>query len=102
MPAEAVFSANDLRDYQPELAARLEEEIREAVAEGTEVGTLQCRITERRAERAMVVVLIEGDQWTVTFSVSAPPAIGEVKSETRRALRDRGRRTPSYRRSTKR
>jgi hypothetical protein len=102
MPAEAVFSANDLRDYQPELAARLEEEIREAVAEGTEVGTLQCRITERRAERAMVVVLIEGDQWTVTFSVSAPPAIGEVKSETRRALRDRGRRTPSYRRSTRR
>jgi hypothetical protein len=49
-----------------------------------------------------VVVLIEGDQWSVTFSVSAPPAAGEVKSETRRALRDRGRRTPNYRRATKR
>ena len=102
MPAETVFSANDLRDYQPELAARLEEEIREAVAEGSEVGTLQCRITEKRAERAMVVVLIEGDQWSVTFAVSAPPVAGEIKSETRRALRDRGRRTPSYRRSTRR
>ena len=102
MPAETVFTGNDLRDYQPEVAARLEEEIREAVAEGTEVGTLQCRITEKRAERAMVVVVLEGDQWSVTFSVSAPPVPGEVKSETRRALRDRGRRVPNYRRSTKR
>lgn len=102
MPAETVFSANDLRDYQPELAARLEEEIREAVAEGSEIGTLQCRITEKRAERAMVVVLIEGEQWSVTFSVSAPPVAGEVKSETRRALRDRGRRTPNYRRGSRR
>ena len=102
MPAVTVFTANDLRDYQPEVAARLEEEIREAVDEGTEEGTLECRITEKRGERAMVVVLIVGDEWQVTFSVSAPPVAGEVKSETRRALRDRGRRTPNYRRSSRR
>ena len=102
MPAETVFTANDLRDYQPEVAARLEEEIREAVNEATEEGTLECRITEKRAERAMVVVLIEGSEWQVTFSVSAPPVVGEVKSETRRALRDRGRRTPNYRRGSRR
>lgn len=102
MPAAVVFTANDLRDYQPEVAARLEDEIRDAVGEGTEEGTLECRITEKRAERAMVLVQIDGDAWTVTFSVSAPPVTGEVKSETRRALRDRGRRIPNYRRGTRR
>ena len=61
-------------------------------------------ITESQLERwrAGTTVLIEGDQWSVTFSVSAPPVTGEVKSETRRALRDRGRRVPNYRRTTKR
>jgi hypothetical protein len=100
--ADVVFTSNDLRDYQADLAARLEDEIREAVAESTETGTLQCRITEKRGARPQVVVAIEGNEWAVSFSVTEPTAAGELKAEARKALRDRGRRTPNYRRSVKR
>jgi hypothetical protein len=49
-----------------------------------------------------VVVAIEGNEWAVSFSVTEPTAAGELKAEARKALRDRGRRTPNYRRSVKR
>ncbi len=100
---DVVITANDLRPLQPDLAARVEEEIREAVAQSEETGTLACRIAEKRGERgALVAVQIEGNEWTVSFSVTSPTAAGEVRAEARRALRDRGRRSPNYRRSTRR
>lgn len=99
--ADVSFAANDLREFQPELAARLESEISDGAADETD-GPLECRIHERHAERAQVSVSLEGKGWRVSFAVSAPPVIGEVKMETRRALRDRTRRQPNYRRSSRR
>ena len=102
--ADVVFVANDLREFQPELAARLETEVSEGAGDEPDQpeGPLECRIHERHVERAQVAVTIEGAGWRVTFSVSVPPVAGEVKMEARRALRDRTRRTPHYRRSTRR
>jgi hypothetical protein len=99
--AAVAFAANDLREFQPELAARLESEITDGAADETD-GPLECRITERHAERAQVAVSLEGKGWRVSFAVSSPPVAGEVKMETRRALRDRTRRQPHYKRGTRR
>ena len=98
------FIANDLRELQPDLAARLETEVSEGAADEPDQpeGPLECRIHERHVERPQVAVTIEGTGWRVSFSVSAPPVIGEVKMAARRALRDRTRRSPYYRRSTRR
>jgi hypothetical protein len=49
-----------------------------------------------------VAVQIEGKGWLVSFAVTTPPAVGEVKLETRRALRDRTRRVSNYRRASRR
>jgi hypothetical protein len=102
--AVITFTANDLREFQPDLAARLETEISEGAAEEPDQaeGPLECRVHERHAERAQVAVTIEGTGWRVSFAVSTPPVAGEVKMETRRALRDRTRRQPNYRRSSRR
>ncbi|HUG52327.1 MAG TPA: hypothetical protein VMR21_01945 [Vicinamibacteria bacterium] len=96
-----VFTSNDLREHQPELAARLEEEVREGAADEPADAEMECRITERRAERARIAVHIEGRDWVVSFAVTAPPAKGELRLETKRALRERGRRAP-YQRGTRR
>jgi hypothetical protein len=102
VPPTVVFTANELKTYQPDLAARVEEEISEGAAASSEEGTLHCRITERRAERAHIVVQLEGQGWSVTFTVTVPLAVGEVRLETKKSLRDRGRRVANYRRSTRR
>ena len=60
MPPTVVFTANELQTYQPDLAARVEEEISDGAAASSEEGTLHCRITERRTDRAHIVVLLEG------------------------------------------
>jgi hypothetical protein len=98
---KVVFTTNDLREYQPQLAARLEDEIREGAADEPEDAALECRIVERRAERPQIAVHIEGKDWVVSFAVTTPPAAGELKLETKRALRERGHRRP-YQRSTRR
>lgn len=102
MPPSVVFTANDLTTYQPELAAQMEEEISDGAAASSEEGTLRCRITERRAQRAHIAVHLEGQGWVVNYSVTVPPAVGEMRMETKKALRDRGRRVPNYRRATRR
>jgi hypothetical protein len=102
MPASVVFTSNDLRAFQPDLAARIEEEISDGAAASSEEGVLTCRISERSTERAHIAVHLEGQGWIVNFSVSVPPAAGEMRLETKKALRDRGRRVANYRRSTRR
>jgi hypothetical protein len=100
---DVTFVVNELREFQPELAARVETEIVEGAGTSEDAGHLECRVTERDQDgRARVAVSLAGQGWTVSFTVSQPPAAGEVKMETRKALRDRGRRSPSYRRSTRR
>jgi hypothetical protein len=102
-PGSVVFVVNELQQHQPALAARLETEIAEGAATSEDAGRLECRVTERVQDgRALVAVHLAGQGWMVRFSVSVPPVAGEVKMETRKALRDRGRRTPSYRRATRR
>ena len=96
---DVVFVVNALRERQPELAARLEAEIVAGAETSDDAGALECRVTERQQDgRALVAVNLAGQGWMVSFSVSDPPVTGEVKMETLRALRDRGRRTPNYRR----
>ena len=100
---DVVFLVNELREFQPELAARVEAEIVEGAGTSDDAGRLECRITERDQDgRALVAVHLAGQGWMVSFTVSTPPVTGEVKMETRKALRDRGRRSPSYRRATRR
>ena len=97
------FLVNDLREFQPELAARIEEEIIEGAGTSDDAGRLECRVTERDQEgRTLIAVSLAGQGWMVSFAVSTPFVGGEVKMETRKALRDRGRRTPNYRRATRR
>jgi hypothetical protein len=97
------FVVNELRAFQPDLAARVEAEIVDGAATSDDAGPLECRVTERDQDgRTRIAVSLAGQGWMVGFTVSQPPAAGEVKSETRKALRDRGRRTPQYRRATRR
>ena len=100
--AEVTFTGNELREYEPEVAARLEAEIADGARDEEADQPLQCRITERRAERAQIGVQIEGKGWLVSFAVTTPTAVGEVRMETKRALRDRTKRKPNYRRATRR
>ena len=100
---DVVFVINALREFQPDLAARVEAEIVEGAGTSDDAGPLECRVTERDQDgRTLVAVSLAGQGWMVSFTVSQPPAAGEVRLETRRALRDRGRRSPSYRRATRR
>jgi hypothetical protein len=98
---KVVFTANDLREFQPDLAARLEKEVRDGVADEPTDSAMECRILERHAERPQITVHIEGRDWVVSFAVTTPAAAGELRMATRRALRDRGRRGP-YQRATRR
>ena len=95
---DVAFVTNDLREFQPDLAARIEAEIVEGAGTSDDSGPLECRVTERDQDgRAHVAVSLAGQGWMVSFTVSQPPAAGEVRMETRRALRDRDRRSPTYR-----
>jgi hypothetical protein len=92
-----VFTTNDLRESEPELADRLEAEVRDGAADEPADSALECRILERHAERPQISVQIEGEDWVVSFAVTTPAAAGEMKMATKRALRDRGRRAPDPR-----
>jgi hypothetical protein len=96
-----VFTANDLREFQPDLAARLEKEVRDGAADEPADSAMECRILARHAERPQITVHLEGKDWVVTFAVTTPAAAGELRVATKRALRDRGRRGP-YQRATRR
>jgi hypothetical protein len=89
-----VFTTNDLREFEPELAARLEKEVSDGAADEPADSALECRIVERHAERPQIAVHIESKDWVVSFAVTTPAAAGEMKMATKRALRDRGRRAP--------
>jgi hypothetical protein len=98
---KVVFTTNDLREFQPDLADRLENEVRDGAAEEPADSALECRILERHADRPQISVHLEGKDWVVNFAVTTPAAAGELKMATKRALRDRGRRGP-YQRATRR
>ena len=100
---DVTFVVNQLRDLQPELASRVEEEIILGAGTSDDAGKLECRVTERdQGGRTLIAVQLTGHGWLVSFTVTPPFVAGEVKMETRKALRDRGRRKPNYRRATRR
>jgi hypothetical protein len=96
-----VFTTNDLREFQPDLADQLEKEVSDGAADEPADSAMECRILERHAERPQISVHLEAKDWVVSFSVTTPTAAGELKLATKRALRDRGRRGP-YQRATTR
>ena len=98
---KVVFTTNDLRESEPDLADRLEAEVVDGAADEPADSALECRILERHAERPQISVQIEGKDWVVSFAVTTPAAAGEMKMATKRALRERGRRAP-YTRETRR
>ena len=96
------FVVNQLKDREPKLAALVEEEIVLGAGTSDDAGALECRVTERDQDgRTLIAVHLAGQGWMVSFSVTPPFVAGEVKMETRKALRDRGRRKPNYRRATR-
>lgn len=100
---DVTFVVNQLRDLDPGLAARVEEEIVLGAGTSDDAGRLECRVTERDQDgRTLIAVQLTGQGWMVSFTVTPPFVAGEVKMETRKALRDRGRRKPNYRRATRR
>ena len=100
---DVAFVINDLREFQPDLAARVEAEIVEGARTSDDAGPLECRVTERDQDgRTRIAVSLTGQGWMVSFTVSQPPAAGEVRMETRKALRERGRRAPRYQRAARR
>ena len=100
---DVTFTVNQLRDLDPDLAGRVEEEIVLGAGTSEDAGRLECRVTERdQGGRTLIAVQLTGQGWVVSFTVTPPFVAGEVKMETRKALRDRGRRKPNYRRATRR
>ena len=100
---DVTFTVNQLRDLRPELAVLVEEEIVLGAGTSDDAGALECRVTERdQGGRTLIAVQLTGQGWMVTFTVTPPFVAGEVKMETRKALRDRGRRKPNSRRATRR
>ena len=100
---DVAFVVNELRAFQPALATSIETEIVEGAGTSDDAGALECRVTERDQDgRTRIAVSLTGHGWMVSFTVSQPPATGEVRMETRKALRDRGRRSPRYQRATRR
>ena len=83
-----VFTANDLRQFEPDLAARLETEVRDGAADEPAESAMQCRILERPAERPQITVHLEGADWALSFAVTTPAAAGELRVATKRALRE--------------
>jgi len=96
-----VFTTNDLREFQPEFAAQLEQEVSDGAADEPADTAMECRILERHAERPQISVHIEAKDWVVSFAVTTPAAAGEMRMATKRALRDRGGPVP-YQRVTER
>lgn len=84
-----VFTTNDLREFQPDLADRLEAEVRDGAADEPADSAMECRILERHAERPQITVHLEGEDWVVSFAVTTPAAAGELRVATKRALRNR-------------
>ena len=84
-----VFTTNDLREFQPDLADQFEKEVSDGAADEPADTAMECRILERHAERPQIAVHIEAKDWVVSFSVTTPAAAGELRVATKRAPRPR-------------
>jgi len=90
--AEVSFPENQLRGTEPELAERLEAEIRAAaIVRGSEAA-LSCRILryEWNAPRGRLTIQLFRPGWVTNFAVPECPPPGQVREAVAQVLAGRG------------
>ena len=91
--ADISFAENQLRTAQPELAERIEAEIRAAgLVEGAEGTPLSCRILYREwsAPRGRLTIQLGRPGWVTNFAVPEAPRPGQVREAVTQVLAGRG------------
>jgi hypothetical protein len=91
--SDVSFAENQLRAGQPELAERIEAEIRAAaLVRGPEEPALRCRILSREwnAPRGRLTIQLNRPGWVTNFAVPDTPRPGEVREAVTYVLAGRG------------
>ena len=91
--AEVSFPENQLRSSEPELAERLEAEVRAAaLVRGPEEPPLKCRILRYQwnAPRGRLTIQLGRPGWVTNFAVPEAPAPGQVREAVAQVLAGRG------------
>ena len=91
--ADISFPENQLRLAQPELAERIEAEIRAAaLVQGREGAPLSCRILYREwsAPRGRLTIQLGRPGWVTNFAVPEAPRPGQVREAVTQVLAGRG------------
>jgi len=87
------FAENQLRFEHPELAERIEAEIRAAaLVQGKEGSPLSCRILYREwsAPRGRLTIQLGRPGWVTNFAVPEAPRPGQVREAVTQVLAGRG------------
>lgn len=91
--AEVSFPENQLRSAEPELAERLEAEIRAAaLVRGPEEPALKCRILRYQwnAPPGRLTIQLGRPGWVTNFAVPEAPEPGQVREAVTQVLAGRG------------
>ncbi|HEV7501476.1 MAG TPA: hypothetical protein VGQ33_15785 [Vicinamibacteria bacterium] len=90
--AEVSFPENQLRTAAPELAERLEAEIRAAALVRGDEPPLKCRILryEWSAPRGRLTIQLARPGWVTNFAVPEAPSPGQVREAVAQVLAGRG------------
>ena len=90
--ADISFSENQLRLAQPELAERIEAEIRAAALVQGKEEPLSCRILYREwsAPRGRLTIQLGRPGWVTNFAVPEAPQPGQVREAVTQVLAGRG------------
>ena len=91
--AEVSFPENQLRGLYPELAERIEAEIRAAaLVRGGDGPALQCRILRQEwdAPRGSLTIQLVRPGWVTNFAVPDAPKPGQVREAVTQVLAGRG------------
>ena len=90
--ADISFAENQLRLAQPELAERIEAEIRAAALVQSREEPLSCRILYREwsAPRGRLTIQLGRPGWVTNFAVPEAPQPGQVREAVTQVLAGRG------------
>ena len=91
--ADISFPENQLRVVQPELAERIEAEIRAAaLVQGAEAPPQKCRILRREwnAPPGRLTIQLGRPGWVTNFAVPESPRPGQVREAVTQVLAGRG------------
>jgi hypothetical protein len=94
--ADISFSENQLRSVEPELAERIEAEIRAAALVQGDGQPLRCRILRREwnAPRGRLTIQLGRPGWVTNFAVPECPQPGQVREAVTQVLAGHG--VPGY------